>query len=146
MKADAKTEAEVMSVLETWATAYAKRDVNAVMSLFATDSDMVFIGTGADERRLGPAEVKLQVERDFDQSESMTVDWKWRSISVYGDIAAMATECVVNAVVGGQQLTFPLRITGVLQKRNGRWLWVQWHSSAPDSSQETGSAFPAVTR
>ena len=50
MKADAKTEAEVMAVVNQVQEAFNKRDLNSIPVLFAPDPDLVFYGTGADEK------------------------------------------------------------------------------------------------
>ena len=49
MKADAQTEAAVMAVLEQFKQAYAQRDLERLLALFAQEPDVVVIGTGADE-------------------------------------------------------------------------------------------------
>jgi hypothetical protein len=60
MKANGKTEAAVMEVVNQFNEAYARRDIDGLLALVAPDSDLVVLGTGADERRVGPAELKLQ--------------------------------------------------------------------------------------
>jgi hypothetical protein len=52
------------------------------------------------------------------------------------------TSVAFNAMVGGQQLTFPGRLTAVLEKRGDRYLIVQSHFSFPAAGQEEGEAFP----
>ena len=74
MKAGPKTEAAVMNVMNQHVEAYAKRDLDALLSLFAPDPDVVFIGTGGDEKRIGLAEIKAQFERDFAQSETVSIE------------------------------------------------------------------------
>jgi ketosteroid isomerase-like protein len=61
MKANGKTEAAVMEVVNQFNEAYARRDIDGLLALVAPDSDLVVLGTGADERRVGPAELKLLV-------------------------------------------------------------------------------------
>jgi len=76
-----KIEAAVMNVMNQHVEAYAKRDLDALLSLFAPDPDVVFIGTGGDEKRIGLAEIKAQFERDFAQSETVSVELGWISVS-----------------------------------------------------------------
>jgi hypothetical protein len=40
------------------------------MALCASDADVVLYGTGADEERVGPVQIRTQVERDWSQTES----------------------------------------------------------------------------
>lgn len=39
-------------------------------------------------------------------------------------------------------MSFPVRITVVLEKRGDQWLMVQSHVSFPAADQEEGEAFP----
>jgi len=50
MRADSKTETEVMAALNQFSQAYDHRDIQGVLSSFVPDSDVVLIGTGADEK------------------------------------------------------------------------------------------------
>ena len=65
MKADAKTEAEIMAVLNQLIEAYKKQDLDGALALYAPDPDVVTIGTGVDEKRVGLAERRTQLERDW---------------------------------------------------------------------------------
>ena len=46
MKADTKTEAEVMAVLNQIMEAYGKQDLDGALELCAPDSDVITTGTG----------------------------------------------------------------------------------------------------
>jgi len=142
MKADAETEAAVMSVLNRLAEGYAKRDLDGVLSIFAPDPDTVMFGTGADEKRLGLAEIKSQVERDWSQSEATSLTYEWTSISSAGAVAWVAADVTFGIKAGGQQLTFPARMTCVLEKRGDHLLFVQGHFSFPAAGEAEGESFP----
>jgi len=142
MKADAKTEAEVMSVLNKMCEGYSKRDLNGLVALFATDEDLVAIGSGEDEKCIGPARLKVQLERDFAQSESMSVNFEWLSISTAGSVAWVAADCVFDVRVSGEEIRLRGRLTAVLEKRGDRWLIVQEHVSMPSGEQREGQSFP----
>ena len=87
MKADAKTEAEVTAVVNQAKEAFNKRDLNRIPSLFAPDPDVVFYGTGADEKGIGLAGVKADWERAFSQSEASSIELNWSSVSAAGSLA-----------------------------------------------------------
>ena len=87
MKADVKTEAAVKSVLDKVAEGYAKRDLALLQAAFAPDPDVVMYGTGADEKRIGLAEIQVQAERDWSQTEAATVTYGWTSVSAAGSVA-----------------------------------------------------------
>jgi ketosteroid isomerase-like protein len=92
VKADAKTEAAVMAVVDKFNETYARRDIDGLLALFAPDSDLVLFGTGADEKRVGLAELKFQAERDWAQSDSISFEFGWRSVSAAGSVAWLAAE------------------------------------------------------
>ncbi|MEJ2710980.1 MAG: nuclear transport factor 2 family protein, partial [Anaerolineales bacterium] len=68
MKADAKTEAAVLAVLDKFKQTYKNRDIEGLMDVMAPDNDLFMYGTGADEKRIGPQQVRFQAERDWAQT------------------------------------------------------------------------------
>ncbi len=142
MKADARTEAAVMSIMNRLIEGYKSRDMDSVLSCYASDPDLVCIGTGVDEKRIGLNEVRAGLERDLAQSEALSVELGWSSVSVAGSVAWVAADAIVHAKAGGQEVSFPGRFTAVLEQRNGRWLIMQRHFSVPDREQAEGESFP----
>lgn len=135
MKADGATEKAIKAVLEKFAESYAKQDLKTVLSLIAPDDDVVIYGTSADEKRIGLKEIKAQFERDWSQIENPALEYKWTSISGAGNAAWVAIDTVFKAKANGQNLSFPSRVTKVLEKRGDKWLIVHAHFSFPDGSQ-----------
>lgn len=84
MKADAKTEAAVMDAFNTLWKAYETREGDRLSSMFVPDPDVLLYGTGADEKRIGLAEIKAQFERDWSQSEAASLRFDWHSVSTAG--------------------------------------------------------------
>ena len=142
MKADPKTEAAAMKVMNQLIEAFTKRDLDGALALFAPDPDVVFIGSGADERCIGLDEVKAEFERAFAQSEEASIQLGWYSVSAAGSVAWVASDAVIQAKVSGQEISFPVRITTVLEQRGGRWLVVQSHDSLPAAEQKEGESWP----
>ena len=64
MKADVMTEAAVKAVLDKVAEGYAKRNMALLLAAFAPDPDVVVYGAGADETRVGLAEIQALAERE----------------------------------------------------------------------------------
>ena len=142
MKADNKTEFAVMEVINKLIKAFETKDIENGLALFAPDPDVVFIGTGADEKCIGLAEIKAEFERSFSQSEELSIKLDWYSVSAAGPVAWVTADASIYAKVGGQETHFPIRLTTVLEQRNGRWLMVQSHDSLPAASQKDGESFP----
>jgi uncharacterized protein (TIGR02246 family) len=141
MKADTRTQSEVTAALQKFADAYAKRDLKALLECFASDADVVLYGTGADEKRIGLEQIRTQVDRDWAQSESAAMSFTWTSISAADDVAWVAADGVLKFRADGQDMSLPVRITLVFERREGKWLIAQSHFSAPALGQEEGQSF-----
>jgi ketosteroid isomerase-like protein len=146
VKADAKTEAAVMDAFNRLWKAYEMRDGRALLSMVVPDPDVVLYGTGADEKRIGPAEIKVQFERDWSQSEAASLKFNWHSVSLVGGVALVAADGAVNAQVGGQKVTMPVRATIAFEQRGDRWLVAQMHVSMPAGEQAEGESFTVPSR
>lgn len=120
MKADAKTETEVMSVLNRLAETYEKRSLDDLLALFALGPDVILIGSGADERRIGIAEIKAQAKRDWSQSEAASWEYEWTLVSKAGTVSWLAVAATFQLKVGGQETSLPGRLTAVLEKRGDK--------------------------
>jgi ketosteroid isomerase-like protein len=142
MKADKKTEAAVMAVLNKLGEVYARRDKEGFMALLVPDADVFLYGTGADEKRQGLAEIQAQAERDWSQTEASSVEFGWHLVSAAGQVAWVATDMAFKASIGGQEMTLPGRLTAVLEQRDGQWLIAQSHFSFPWAEQAEGESFP----
>lgn len=142
MKADAQTEAQVADVLARLLASLSDRDADAFMSLWAPDPDVVLVPAEGEEARTGLREIRALRERDIAQSESMSIELQWRRISVTGSLAWIAAEAVGHTTVGCNELTLPLRFTGVLERRDATWLFQQLHWSTPAVTQAADASFP----
>jgi ketosteroid isomerase-like protein len=143
MQADQQTTTEIGNILNRFRDAFSKRDMASLMSMVAPDQDVRFFGTGADEERVGPSQIQEQFQRDWDQSESASIDFDRLSISSHGPVAWAAGGVTLKAKASGQEMTFPGRITMVMEKRDGNWLIEHWHLSVPMAGQEQGRSFPS---
>jgi uncharacterized protein (TIGR02246 family) len=141
MKASLQTQAAVQATLQQWKDAYSRRDVDGTLAVMAPDADVVGIGTGPDEWRVGPEAFKAQLERDFAQSEALSVDVEPLVVSAAGPVAWVAGRATVQAQVEGQELTLAGRFTAVLEQREDRWLLVQTHFSLPAAEQAEARSF-----
>jgi ketosteroid isomerase-like protein len=142
MKASPIVDTPVRSVLTRFAEAYAERDLAKLRALFVPDSDLVLYGTGADEKRLGVAEVEVQARRDWSQTEASAIAYEWTSVSAAGPVAWVASDAKFKLKAGGQDLSFPARLTMVLENRSDQWLIAQVHCSFPATDQSQGESFP----
>jgi uncharacterized protein (TIGR02246 family) len=136
------TQAAVMNVMNQFAEAFGKRDLDASLKLFAPAPDVVFIGTGGDEKRIGLAEIKALLERDFAQFEDASLRIGRHSVSAAGSVAWVVADLIIRANTSGREINLQARSTAVLERWGDRWLIVQLHASLPAAGQEEGEAFP----
>ena len=142
MKADSKTETEIMSVLTQIIECYKEQDIDGLLALYAPNPDMVTIGTGIDEKRIGLAERRKQMERDFAQVEEISAKISWYSVSAAGSVAWVASDVIVRGKVDEQEISVPMRATFVLEQRNDKWLIMHSHVSVPSVAQKEGESWP----
>lgn len=142
MKADAQTEAEIKALVEDVWKEYARKDIDACLGLWTSDPDLVAIGTGLDELRLGPEELRSGLERDFEQAENIEITTEWLRISAAGNVAWSAANVRLTATVSGDTATLLCRLTNVYEKRNGTWRIMLLHLSLPAAEQESGHSWP----
>lgn len=127
MQASAEVREEVLVSLGELRAAVAERRLEGVLSLFAPDADTTLIGSSIGEVARGPLELRALLERVF---EGPAITWEWDvvQISCAGEVAWLLAEAAF--VVEGQGAR-PYRITGVLERRSGRWVWTLFHGSEP---------------
>ena len=142
MKADPRTEAEVMHVLSRIVETASSRDVDGAMALFADDPNVFLLGTGVDEARTGHAAIREQIERDLTQSDALSWTLSPQNISAAGSVAWTSGDVVVRVTMGGQTLDIPHRLTTVLERRGAKWLIQQMHLSFANGAQVVGQSYP----
>jgi hypothetical protein len=143
MQADKQTEDAVIAVFHKFYEAYTANDLNKAMATFVRDNDMVFLGDGKDERKVGPLETRAQMERDLSQAEKISFKDDWHHVSAIGNIAWMAMDGTLSWIVGETQESAPSRISVVFVKQNGQWLIAQFHFSFIELKQAEGHSFPS---
>lgn len=141
MRVDTDTEKAVREVLDALWDAFSRKDADAWMRLFSPDEDVVLIGSGADEWRVGPAEVRANMERDFAQADSLAARYGDLSVSGREDVAWAACPVSIRVRGGDEEVAFDIRLTLVIEQRDGQWRIAQFHGSLPAAEREEGSAW-----
>jgi uncharacterized protein (TIGR02246 family) len=137
-------DAAIRKVLDEFAAAYTARDADSVVRFFTDDPDGVMVGTGPDEIRIGPEQVRRQIDRDLSQAESIELHLGDLKVSGRGDVAWTFAQPVVTATVGDEQMRMPLRMTLVLVQDNGDWRIHSGHLSVALAEQQAGESFANV--
>ena len=112
------------------------------MACHSPRADMVNVGTGTDERYLGPDELRAGFERDLAQSSARQVVITWFKSSGLGDMAWAAVALDISVTTEAGEMKAPCRATYVLERIDGRWLVVHSHLSLPWMEQQEDESFP----
>jgi ketosteroid isomerase-like protein len=127
--ASPKTRKEVLAALDRLGALISKKDPQA-LSEFSPD-DAILIGSEKGEVFDGRDQIGLHFKSFFNQPFTAHFEWKTVRISATGSVAWIFADgvAVVQAKDGDKR--FPYRLAGVLENRNGRWLWRQFSGSEP---------------
>jgi ketosteroid isomerase-like protein len=144
MEAEDKVKNELLDLLENYAQSYRDKNLEGILKLFIEDDDLVVIGTGYDEWVNGKNELHAGFSRDIDQADSVNVKFRNVTISAAGEVAWISCHMNMEAVVNSQEIFLPGRLSVVLEKRNGKWLFAHLHYSLPAAEQEEGKSWPEI--
>lgn len=129
---------EVKVVINGMIHAIESEDMGLLSKLFAHDEDMVNFGSDAAERWVGWDALKDSVQKQFNSFDKtkLTVRDQVVKISPLGDAAWFSETVDWDLIAEGQPTQLKgTRLTGVLEKRKGNWVIVQFHGSVPVSTQ-----------
>jgi len=128
----------VKTAVDQFIQAIETEDMDLFSKIMAHDPDMVNFGTDAAERWVGWQELKEAVENQFASFNNTKLTVKNQVIKVNQSVntAWFSETADWDVSVQGEPIHIEgSRITGVLEKRNGSWVCVQFHTSVPISGQ-----------
>jgi uncharacterized protein (TIGR02246 family) len=127
-------KAKVKSVVDQFKQFWETEDMELLSRIMAHDADMINSGTDAAEYFVGWEGLKEAVEKMLPSLENTKITVKDQVIKVHpsGNVAWFSQIWDWALAVGGQPVQLAgCRFTGVLEKRNGNWVFVQFHNSVP---------------
>ena len=120
------------TVIRVIVKANADMDLKTLETHMAADEDTVGYTIGG-RKYIGWKDVKQAFEEEFSMLSGLTIDILNLKVWQQGDVAWFAMEIDYNREVqaadGPIKKTWPLRDTGVLNRRDGIWMLVNWHES-----------------
>lgn len=131
-------QAAAKAVVDLFPQVMASEDMALLDQIFGHDPDMVIFGTDAAERWVGWGTFRASVETQFASYENTEVVTRDQVVTVNptGDVAWVSEVMDWHLTAGGEPVALEgLRMTGVLEKRNGTWVFVQLHVSVPVAGQ-----------
>ena len=133
-----KSKTEAKAVVNEMIQAFESKDMDLFSKITAHDADMVNFGTDAAERWVGWDALKEAVEKQFASFDKIKLTVRDQSVKVDpSGNAGWFSEVVDWDIVAQGKPTHieGSRITGVVEKRDGRWIIVQFHISVPVAAQ-----------
>ena len=137
-KVDIEVEkARVKSVVDQFEQFWETEDMRLFSRIIAHDADMVNYGTDAAEHFVGWEALKESVEKMLPSFENTKLTAKDQVIKVHpsGNMAWFSEVVDWDGVAEGKPVRIGFRLTGVLEKRNDNWVFVQFHASVPVAGQ-----------
>lgn len=120
------------TVIRMIVKANAEMDLKTLKTHMAADEDTVGYTIGG-RKYIGWKDVKQAFEEEFAMLSGLTIDILNLKVWQKGEVAWFAMEIDYNREVqtadGPIKKTWPLRDTGVLNRREGKWMLVNWHES-----------------
>jgi len=131
-------KAEVKNVVDQITGVLKTEDMQTLSQITAHDDDIIIFGTDAEERMVGWKELRELMEKQFEASETREIIVKDQVIKLHdsGKVAWFSERINWELEAEGDTLKFEgVRITGVLEKRDEGWVYVQLHYSMPQEGQ-----------
>lgn len=124
-------EDAVRDALAALDAASARKDLGGLLDLCA--EDVVFIGSGDGEEAVGRDAIGPMFAALAPQLEGLDFSLVWDAVDVdvRGDVALLLGWGTAKLVTRHRDETFRYRLTGVLVRSDGRWLWRVYHGSEP---------------
>ena len=114
---------------------YSTEIMDEFSEIMAHDEDMVTFGTDVSERIVGWTALKQIMQQQFDLVDESNVAVSDRMVKVHesGQVAWFSEIMDWNVVTGADTLEMNgMRATGVLVKKDGKWIITQVHYSVPN--------------
>jgi ketosteroid isomerase-like protein len=134
MQSDGQTRSPVYEVLERFNQLVSTRNLQ-VLAEFVPGDEVLIIGSEVGEIAKGRQELEAFFTRVFARQATFSWEWDRMDVSHAGDLAWFFAEGQVILSSASGQRKSPYRISGVLERHGGRWLWRQYHGSEPVSEE-----------
>jgi uncharacterized protein (TIGR02246 family) len=130
--------ASVKAVVDRFPEIMEAEDLELLAQTFANDPNLMVFGTDAAERWIGYDALLESIQIQFASYEETDVTVRDQMITVHpsGEVAWFSEVMDWTVIAGGEEVALEgLRFTGVLEKRQGSWMFIQGHASVPVSGQ-----------
>ena len=124
----------VQTMLNRYAEAWRRKDIDLFDDLFSDDTDMVILDGNSSERFIGWISWKQRLQKHFGSFENVDISYENTVIKISKSGKFSWLSCIANTEYtykGKPGIMNGLRMTWVLEKRNKNWIIVHAHFSFP---------------
>jgi len=122
-----ETKAELKAFLNQYRDAFNAKNTDAVMAMYA--SDAVLMGTGPGELYEGADAIRAAHTEFFKSFDKEKRSIEWIKAGANGDVAWIAAIVKFTSSIKDNKSEFQINSTSVLEKRNGKWVFIVRHFS-----------------
>ena len=128
---------ELEATVRALVRANAEKDLTTLSKLMAHDADIVSYSIGG-RKYVGWPDLERDMKEEFANATALELRISELKVWSKGDIGWYTMELAYARIFGHgqdqQRAVMPLRETGVLERRNGRWVLLSWHESFRSAS------------
>ncbi|MFM7083889.1 MAG: nuclear transport factor 2 family protein [Hyphomicrobium sp.] len=136
------TQQTALQALQSFVHSWESRDIEALINHLSQTKQTVMFGSGVDEKLIGKEEIKKQILRDWQQSDSASLVLLWNLLESSGSVSWISSDVGITALINDKTLKLNGRLTTVWENEDDAWRLVQWHLSTPEVHQRVGQSWP----
>ena len=135
------------SAIRRLVRANAEKDLSTLSRMMAHDADIISYGV-AGRKYVGWPELEQGIKEEFLNAQKLEIPIKALTVWRKGPLAWYAMELdyirYVTDGTGLKRTVLPMRETGVLEQRDGRWQLLSWHESFRSAQMNGPLASPST--
>ncbi len=129
MRANAEAKWGVLKAVDALLDAIANGRFQESVDAFTGDEDAMLTGSEPGEIAIGPQALRAFFAGLYARPYRVIFTLPERRVSAMGNVAWLTGEGTYRMSTGGEEM--PYRLTAVLERRQGRWLWQLFSGSEP---------------
>ncbi len=135
---------DVKAVVEQHNKAFNAQDLKGVMDTYASDPNVVLMGTGPGESYVGEEAIGGAYSQFFSRFDANTLNFKydWILTASKGSFAWFAVTTTMEGMAKNERKERALNMSGALEKVKGNWRIVAMHFSRLGAEQQQGAEQP----
>lgn len=103
--------------------------LDETMVCFTEDADVALFGSEATDRAVGPRAIRTHMAEIYARPYRILFDLDPGKVSSNGNVAWLTAEGTVKLSTDDDR--HPYRLSAVMEKRGGEWLWQRFDGSEP---------------